>query len=422
MKKVLDQFELFLMCVTVFMIPVHIKITSLSIALLLVTAFLKIENYRSFLKLLSDFKFYLFITPLIVAVLGLLNTECLIAARSQIEIVISLLLFPFIFVSFTNNKIHYKIELVLSFFIVGVLFTYIICWAVALPRFICTGDVNVNKLFYTSFGRIVKGPHHLSYSVLFAIVLLSFSLIGELKLFIRRSRRLTMFKLFSLITLVVFLMQLSSKVTILFFILFAIVFLIYAMSKKKFSIKQLVIISVFFVIVSSVLLSAPTPRARFYNLFKVGLDFANNNSKSQESNSLRFEAINAGLHVIYDNFWFGVGTGDIATEMSNYYKANDVQGAYIQHISPHNQFIRTFAMYGIVGFVLLVMVFVMMLQKAIKTRNLLFGFWTLFMIVLFAVEDMLMIQDGIVYFAFFSSLFLFGDELKNQQRDKELII
>lgn len=231
-----------------------------------------------------------------------------------------------------------------------------------------------------------------------------------------------MFKLLSLIALVVFLMQLSSKVTILFFILFAIVFLIYAMSKKKFSIKQLVIISVFFVVVSSALLSAPTPRARFYNLFKVGLDFANNNSKSQESNSLRFEAINAGLHVIYDNFWFGVGTGDIATEMSNYYKANDVQGAYIQHISPHNQFIRTFAMYGIVGFVLLVMVFVMMLQKAIKTRNLLFGFWTLFMIVLFAVEDMLMIQDGIVYFAFFSSLFLFGDELKNQQRDKELII
>ena len=110
MKKALDQFELFLMCTTAFMIPIHIKITSLSIALLVVVAFLKIENYRAFVKLLSDFRFYLFISPLLVAVLGVINTNDLLEARKQIEIVVSLLLFPFIFVSFKNNIINHIIK------------------------------------------------------------------------------------------------------------------------------------------------------------------------------------------------------------------------------------------------------------------------------------------------------------------------
>ncbi len=419
MKKALDQIELFLMCTTVFMIPIHIKITSLSIALLVVIAFLKVENYRAFVKLLSDLRFYLFISPLLMAVLGVINTSDLLEARKQIEIVVSLLLFPFIFVSFNKNMISYKIELMLSFFVLGVLFSYVICWAVALPSFICTGDMN--ELFYSSFGGIIKGPHHLSYSVLFAIILLSFSLAGELKLFVHKSRSISLLKTISLTILVVFLLQLSSKITILFLLLFAVGFLIYVMSKKIFSIKQIIIIIVSFVVVLSVLLSTPTPRARFINMFNVAFDFTHNNTKSQESTSLRFAAIKAGIHLIKENFWFGVGTGDMSTEMSNYYKENDVQGAYIQHISPHNQFIRTFAMYGIIGFVLIMMIFIMMLKHAIKHRDMLFVFWTLFMIVLFAVEDMFMIQDGIIYFAFFSSFFLFGDELKMQQIDKETI-
>jgi hypothetical protein len=51
MKRILDQIELFLLCFTVFAIPVHIKVTSISIGLLMVIAVLKKENYPEFLKL-----------------------------------------------------------------------------------------------------------------------------------------------------------------------------------------------------------------------------------------------------------------------------------------------------------------------------------------------------------------------------------
>ncbi len=93
--------------------------------------------------------------------------------------------------------------------------------------------------------------------------------------------------------------------------------------------------------------------------------------------------------------------------MSNYYKSSDSKGAYIHHISPHNQMLRTFAMYGFIGFSLLVGIFVMLFYSGMKNKDYLMILWTIFMFALFNVEDMLMIQDGIVLFSLFSCYFLF---------------
>ena len=135
--------------------------------------------------------------------------------------------------SFSNNSIKIKTELFLSFFVISALFAYFVCMSVAVPSAIRAG--NVNYLFYSKLSSIIKGPHHLSYSVLFAIVLLAFSVIGQLNLFIQKSAKLTVFKLLSLIFLVVFLLQLSSKVTILFLFLFSIAFFVYLVRKKIIS-------------------------------------------------------------------------------------------------------------------------------------------------------------------------------------------
>jgi O-antigen ligase len=401
------------------MIPIHIKLASLTTGILLLVSLLKVENYKEFVLLFKNYRFYILVSPVIIALIGLIYTDYWPEGKSQVEIVISLLLFPFVFVSFKGNKIKSKIELLLSFFVISTLFAYFICTAIALPTFIRNHDFDV--FFYSRFSNIIKGPHHLSYSVMFSIILLAFSIAGKLNLFIRKNKKVSSLKIISLVILVVFLFQLTSKITILFLVLFAIIFLIYLIKQKIFPIKKLLIVTSIFALIFISLFATHKVRARFGNMFEVVFDASNKNSKSHESNNLRFAAIDAGLHLIKDNFWMGVGTGDLSTEMSKYYQENDIQGAYIQHISPHNQFIRTFAMYGVFGFISLLAIFAIMLFIAVKSKNVLFFFWTIFMISLFAVEDMFMIQDGIIYFAFYTSFFLFySDSIDGENNFEEI--
>ncbi|MBN2777415.1 MAG: O-antigen ligase family protein [Bacteroidales bacterium] len=407
MKRVLDQIELFLICVTAFMIPIHIKLTSLTIFTLVIVALIKVENYNKFLKLLKSPKFYIFISPFILSITGLIHTDFMPEAKAQIEIVLSLLLFPFVFVSFSNNHIENRKEIFLSFFVVSVLFAYFVCMSVAVPTYIRSGDTN--SLFYSSLSTIIKGPHHLSYTVIFAIILLAFSLAGKIDLFIRKNRQIKIIKYITLFLLIIFLLQLTSKITILFFVLFSIAFFVYLIRTKIINFRSGILTFISITALIILVLSLPAPRARFIVMYQAMIKDSDTDHQSHESTRLRFAAIDAGYNIGKENFWFGVGTGDLSTEMSNYYKENNIQGAYILNISPHNQFLRTFVMYGFVGLLSLVAIFVMMLIQAYKNKNGLFLSWTLLVIALFTVEDMFLIQDGVIYFAFFSSFFIFDN-------------
>jgi O-antigen ligase len=170
------------------------------------------------------------------------------------------------------------------------------------------------------------------------------------------------------------------------------------------------------------MVSIPRINVRFANMFKAVEHPKEVNYQSHESTTLRFAAYKAGTNLIKQNFWFGVGTGDMSVEMSRFYKEHNLQGAYIEHISPHNQFMRSFVMHGVFGFLSIVAVFVMMFYLAIKEKHFLLFFWAFIMLVLFNVEDILGIQDGIVYFCFYTSyLVLCPNETKVIKSQLEII-
>jgi O-antigen ligase len=410
MKRILDQIELFLLCFTVFAIPVHIKVTSVSIGLLMVVAVLKKENYSEFLKLFKNPKFIILVLPYFFFLTGLLNSRHVSDGIIQVEIVTSLLLFPFIFTAYKSNSLKYRAELIQSFLILGVIMSYFVCMSVAIPAYLNTNDFNV--FFYQVFSGVIKGPHHLSYYVIFAIAIIISSLINRTPLFYSKFK-LTWLKIVLVLMLSIFLFQLSSKATILIY--FAIVgfAFIYSVLRKIISIKIAIPAIIAVVILSAVGLSTHKVHVRFTNLFKAVEHREQVDLKSQESTALRMAAFKAGTSIIKENFWFGTGTGDIAYAMSDFYKENDYQGAYIHHISPHNQFIRTFAMHGVFAFISLLAVFGLMIYTAIKEKHFLMMFWTFVMIVLFAVEDMFGIQDGIIFFCFYTCYFVLNPKETN---------
>ncbi len=400
MKRILDQIELFLLCFTVFAIPIHIKVTSVSIALLLVVAFLKKENYQEFAGLYKNPKFLILILPYFMFLLGMLNTRHVTDGIIQVEIVTSLLLFPIIFTAYKSNTLKYRAELIQSFLILGVLVAYLVCLSVAIPAYINTKDFNV--FFYQLFSGVIKGPHHLSYYVVFSIAILISSLINKTPL-IYNGKKMVGLKLALIFVCTVFLFQLSSKATILLYLAIVGFTFIYSVAKKIVSLKIAVPAIVLVVILAAAAFSTPKVHLRFSKFFSAVENREEVDLKSQESTALRMAAFKAGTGIIKENFWFGVGTGDMAYHMSDYYKENNYQGAYIHHISPHNQFVRSFVMHGVFGFLSIVAMFVLMIYVAIKEKHFLLMFWVFIMIFLFNVEDILGIQDGIIFFCFYTS-------------------
>ncbi|MDD3687580.1 MAG: O-antigen ligase family protein [Bacteroidales bacterium] len=410
MKRILDQIELFLLCFMVFAIPVHIKVTSVSIGLLMIIAILKKENYSEFLKLLKNPKFIILVLPYFFFLTGLLNSKHVSDGIIQVEIVTSLLLFPFIFTAYKSNSLKYRAELIQSFLILGVIMSYFVCMSVAIPAYLNTGDFNV--FFYQVFSSVIKGPHHLSYYVIFAIVILISSLINKTPLFYSKLK-LTWLKFSLIFILSIFLFQLSSKATILIYFAIAGFVFVYSVRKKIVPYKVAIPAIVAVVILSAVGLSTHKVHVRFKNLFNAVENREVVDPKSQESTAMRMAAFKAGTNIIRENFWFGTGTGDIAYAMSDFYKENNYQGAYIHHISPHNQFVRTFAMHGVFAFISLLSVFGLMIYIAFKEKHFLMMFWTFIMIVLFCVEDMFGIQDGIIFFCFYTCYFVLNPKETN---------
>ena len=407
MKRILDQIELFLLCFTVFMIPIHIKLTSVSIGLLIIVAFMKKDNYKEFARLYKNPKFLILVAPYFIALIGLLNTEYMADGRSQIEIITSLIAFPIIFTSYKSNTLKNRPELIQSFLVLGVIAAYFICFSVAIPRYLNSNDIN--WFFYMKFSGVIKGPHHLSYYVLFVIIILVSGLIKKTPLLIP-FKGMVWVKIVILIMCSVFLFQLSSKATILLYLLFLCMAFIYTVRKKIIAFKIALPIIIGFLAISTFLITIPRVQHRFTNMIDAFSNPTKIDIHSQESTALRMLALKSGLNIIGDNFWTGVGTGDLSVEMSNHYKEHDYQGAYIHHISPHNQFIRSFVTNGVAGFISVVSIFVLMFYMSYKHKNFLMFFWALTMLVLFGVEDIFGIQDGIIYFCFYTSYFVFAPD------------
>jgi len=410
MRIVLDKFELFLLCFIAFVIPVSIKLSSVPMILLFIIALLKKENYPHLIKALKSPSFYILIIPYLFLWLGLLNSENKDTGLTYIVRASSLVLFPVIFATFKANKANYKNELIFLSFILGVLALYIICLNHAIPVYLVKKDYNI--FFYQDFSGVVTGPHHMSYFVIFALCILISNLLKSTSLPLNKKRYLWM-KFFLILIFSVFLFQLSSKATIILYILISFFVIVFSLFKKLISLKIAIPIAVLTFAIIAFGLSTDKAQIRFLNLKKGLQNQKNIDHASQESTVLRLIAYKAGGNLIKNNFWFGVGTGDIIQELDKFYLENDYQKAYALHTDPHNQFVRTFASNGIFAFMGLVSIFVLIFYKAIREKHFLLLLWGLICLVLFNVEDMFSYQRGVMFFSFFTSYFIFNLDLSN---------
>jgi hypothetical protein len=128
----------------------------------------------------------------------------------------------------------------------------------------------------------------------------------------------------------------------------------------------------------------------------------------------RIELWKASVNIISDNFWFGVGTGDIPDIFK--YELNKMDSKLENSsLRSHNQFLSITVGFGIFGLIFFLFSLIYPPVKEHKFRDLNYVvFFTIFMLSLLN-EDTIESQAGVTFFAFFNALLIFGVLPENKE-------
>lgn len=126
--------------------------------------------------------------------------------------------------------------------------------------------------------------------------------------------------------------------------------------------------------------------------------------------TMRIEFAKAGAGIWKDDFWFGVGTGDVADYFKGQYDKMNSQLEDRWRLRAHNQFLEIGVALGLFGLLIFLASLIYPLFKASQYSTFLYiTFFTITFLSMFG-DDNLETQAGVTFYAFFNALLLFGKE------------
>jgi len=117
----------------------------------------------------------------------------------------------------------------------------------------------------------------------------------------------------------------------------------------------------------------------------------------------------AALHVIKDNFWFGVGWGDIQESLNQYYKVHELGLPENLWFMPHNQYLTVWVGAGFVGLAIFMVALLLPFILRDRYKYFLPLYFLAIIMVSMLSEDTFESHIGITFAVLFGSLFIFGD-------------
>lgn len=373
------------------------------------------ENRSRFDKILKVDKshlllFFLFSGLFVWQLIGMLYSDNPVRGWQNLNRRLSLILFPLVLIV-PGEMIKQKIKLLLRLFAGSTFLFIVFCYFFAFYRSIDVqnGLMSFNphqtvywwlNYFYGTYFSVYQHPSYLSMYVLFS-VFIALESIYDTTLMNKYRIGWGVIGLI-LMTSIYFLSSRTAMLASLIFIPFY--FLYRAIKRKKF---RFVWIIAFFgmIFLSQIILK--------------NLKFADlTNAVSQDSfintikNDDRIIVWKAALEVVQKNLLFGVGTGDVNTELL---RENIKEGntALVENsLNAHNQYIETTLENGLIGLVLLLSILATMLYIAFKDKKLLYIVFIVIVMFFFLFESISNRLAGVTFFAMFSFLLI---HLKNSE-------
>ncbi len=154
-------------------------------------------------------------------------------------------------------------------------------------------------------------------------------------------------------------------------------------------------------------LKSPSLRTRISKIMVGYYNFKYANDPNGSSVFQRIEFWKASLNLIRENFWWGVGTGDLNTAFDEYYKRTNSPLEEANRWRSHNQYLSIFVATGVFGFIWFLFVLVYPPLKLRKFTDYFYFVFFITIVLSMLTEDTIESQAGVTLFAFFNAFLLF---------------
>lgn len=388
---VLGRVNILLLSLIVFLIPIFhtylsplIGLWAISGVIMIIRTKQPITKQKSQLALIG---FYLLL------VVGLFWTKNLKAGAFDLEVKMSLIIFPLLFLFLNYSKSY--IRFVVHAFILGILVGSLYLFYQSFLLFKL--NYAIDSFFYVNLSTLIH-PSYLSFYVVTAIMILLVDLKNKvLKLF--KSDLITVSLIFLLLLFNIFLL---SRVGVFVGLLFVLFFTIeWTINKRKY----LLGIAITLIVLSTAYMSykkSPYVKQRLNELI-VGVN-ATEGDASNGSTGIRLKIWGEALVLIKEQPIFGYGTGDVKDVLMSQYKLKGVEAAYEKKLNAHNQFLQIGVGLGVLGLILFILVYYLGIINGLKNNNY-FSIGFIIISILFMLpESVLENQAGTIFFGLFLSL------------------
>ncbi|MCB8965022.1 MAG: O-antigen ligase family protein [Bacteroidales bacterium] len=161
--------------------------------------------------------------------------------------------------------------------------------------------------------------------------------------------------------------------------------------------------------------------ARIYQLLWEFDAYRSERNISYSSVVQRMVFAKAAWFVVKNNFWLGVGWGDIRDSMSQYYQQYEPSLPETLWLMPHNQYLTVWTGSGLLGLI----IFLIALCVPFVTKKMYRHFLPLYFFAMVMVsmlnEDTFETHIGITFATIFISLFIFGDTFPHKPDESKSI-
>lgn len=324
-------------------------------------------------------------------VVGLVNTENMSFAKMDLGMKATLAILPLFF-------ILYKAELNWKIFIKSLIAGAII--SIIINIFLSSGAYLKDYDFYFMSGEHLSHMMHRGYWAVYLLLAYFFLLKQMIS---SKSKSSFVMNLAGALLMLMFAVFSGAKVGLI--ILFLVTIWAATSLFKRFKNKWILPITVIVLVGGSVAVFYLTPKIanRMTSALSVITKPMDSFDKENpESTTARLMLWDSSLGLIQENFWWGVGTGDIKDELIKRNFENGYTGVAEQKLNSHNQFFNSHIAIGFFGslFLLLSVVTNYLKRKPDEFRSWRMGIVTILFIALLP-ESMLETQAGIIPYAFF---------------------
>ena len=406
----IEKLKLILVLLYVLFLPYNLFYTTIIFITLFIVTLIDInkEKIKSIPKHVWIFQLIYFIGILFYN-LSINKTEASYILERQLVI----LLFPLILpLAIKINQANINLILLtltltcfLSLIYLFIYLFYFILYELKLPFF----KTLVSGYFFNHEFSKPIAIHATYYSLYITLcILYTIQLLNKLHKFLTK-----LILIFIIMLLYVGLFFLASRNSLIcVFIILLFVYPFFNLINKK---KYLLISILFFGFSFFIILNTNYLKKRFYGEFISDIKLLNNNNDYSYTEP-RIERWNCALDLIQKSPLIGYGTGDEIIMLKTEYSKKGLFISYLENFNAHNQYLSYLIKSGVIGFSLFLFSFIFYSYLAIKDKNFIYLSFLILLLVGFLTENILDSNKGIVFFAFFNTLFgyLSIDNLNNK--------